>query len=115
MPKKSRQAHIPQQPKRRKARRAVPITLSETVVARSAALEEPVEAEPIAPAPITPLRPGRRVESLRAPATTQLGARVVPGQLPTFDRAYLVRELRQITLTFAGLLGVIIVLAIVLR
>jgi hypothetical protein len=39
----------------------------------------------------------------------------VPGQLPVFERAYLVGELRRIALTAGSLLAIIIVLAIVLR
>jgi hypothetical protein len=41
--------------------------------------------------------------------------RVIPGQLPTFERAYLVKELRQILLTAGSLLAVIIALSFVLR
>ena len=45
----------------------------------------------------------------------QAAVRVVPGQLPTFERAFLVSELRRIVVTAGALLALIVVLAIVLR
>jgi hypothetical protein len=59
-------------------------------------------------------RPYRRLEVLRS--SREPGAvRVVPGQLPTFERAYLVNELRRITLTAGLLFAVIVGLAFLLR
>jgi hypothetical protein len=37
------------------------------------------------------------------------------GQLPTFERGYLVEELRRIAMTAGSLLALIVVLAVVLR
>jgi hypothetical protein len=45
----------------------------------------------------------------------QVLTRVVPGQLPTFERAYLMSELRRTFFISAALLALIIVLTIVLR
>jgi hypothetical protein len=120
VPKKSRQAHVPSQIRKRKARRAgqvpaYPDSLDEV---------EPVFADPPnfmngvagmgdASGPVE-TRPARRLELLRS-SREQASVRVVPGQLPTFERAYLVGELRRIALTAGSLLAVIIVLALVLR
>ena len=70
--------------------------------------------------PIAPAAPrvGRRVGSLRTPLDRSEGvaaARMNPGQLPTFERAYLMRELRQIGIISTSLLALIIVLTIILR
>jgi hypothetical protein len=108
---------VPSQIRKRKARRAgqvpaYPDTPDEV---------EPVFADPPvgevngfgAQAPVD-TRPARRLELLRS-SRDQATVRVVPGQLPTFERAYLVGELRRIALTAGALLAVIIVLAFVLR
>ena len=67
----------------------------------------------VASAPAVPMR--RRLEAVRGPAEVTTAYRAVPGQLPTFDRVYLMRELKQIALISTSLLALIIVLAIVLR
>ena len=123
MPKKPRQAHIPSQiTRRRKARR----TNGSTPLATSSSgmLAEPEPASlPVTESAAKRVEPAaerrsRRLDMLRAPqspSTTSSSVRVVPGQLPTFERAYLMRELRQIALTGTILLAAIIVLTIVLR
>ncbi len=67
-----------------------------------------------ATAPAAPVRTGRRLEQLRS-QEAPMGVRIAPGQLPTFERTYLVRELRQIGAISGSLLAVIIVLSFVLR
>ena len=62
------------------------------------------------------MRQRRRLEAVRTPsevATTTY--RAAPGQLPTFDRHYLMRELWQIGIISGSLLLLIIVLAVILR
>lgn len=59
---------------------------------------------------------GRRLEQLRRSSVGEhAGPRVIAGQLPTFERSYLVSELRRIAITSGLLLTLIIVLAFVLR
>ena len=107
MPKRPRQAHIPQQAKKRKVRRnplftaADPYLAEEKVV--SFAERQPVATDAL-PSEALPRRAEARLAVVRS-----------AGQLPTFERAYLVNELRQIALTATGLLAFIIVLTIVLR
>lgn len=110
MPKRPRQAHIPaSQIRRRKTVRRP---------GESDASGEPVFAD--TPAFVPPssgsgpvdTRPRRRLELLQR-AEPQV--RVVPGQLPTFEKGYLQHELRQISLTAGSLLALIIVLAVLLR
>jgi hypothetical protein len=61
-------------------------------------------------------RPGRRLEMLRGNANRDTAtSRITPGQLPTYQRAYLMDELRRISLISGGLLGVIIGLTVLLR
>jgi hypothetical protein len=131
MPKRPRQAHIPQQSKRRKVRRPTPGTSTTypsdetgrngTSVAgdEPAFADEPVfaEAAVVGATTVATARTGRRLSSLRAPQERMIapGIRAVPGQLPTFERAYLMRELRQIAIVSSSLLALIIVLTIVLR
>jgi len=67
-----------------------------------------------APTAVAPARQHRRLEQLRG-VDTAGGVRVIPGQLPTFERRYLVRELRQISVISGSLLAVIIALTIILR
>ena len=57
--------------------------------------------------------PYRRLQVARAARDGVVRAN--PGQLPTFERAFIVRELRQIAMTSTALLGLIIVLTILLR
>jgi hypothetical protein len=59
-------------------------------------------------------RAGRRLQMLRGnPEHTAL--RVSPGQLPTYERGYLMEELRRISLISGGLLAVVLVLTVLLR
>jgi hypothetical protein len=115
MAKKPRQAHIPKQAvTRRKPRR--PAT---PAVAREPApvfADEPLLdiAPAMGQAPVD-TRPRTRLEALRQSRETVTTMRVVPGQLPTFERAYLVSELRRIGVISTALLGLIIVLTILLR
>jgi hypothetical protein len=117
MPKKPRQSHVPkQQVARRKVRR--PNVQSSAVMA-PAYVEEPFvdsgEGEQVieSSTPVAP-RPSRRLELVRQ-SRESVPLRSLPGQLPTYDRAYLVSELRTISIVTASLLALIIVLAIVLR
>ena len=134
MPKKPRQAHISQQLKRRKARRPAQgstggVPENETSRRGAPLADEPIFVDtplmgessflgggPVA-APAAGPRVGRRVGSLRTPQepATTAATRVVPGQLPTFERAYLMRELRQIGIISVALLAVILILTILLR
>ena len=68
-----------------------------------------------APSPAPVARGGRRLELLTNSHEQAGTVRVVPGQLPTFERAYLVNELRRILITAGTLLCVIIFLSLVLR
>ena len=111
MPKKPRQAHIPQQVRRRRARRGSAVILPEApqFAEEPAAMVAPgVQGEPV------PARARRRLEALTR-TTDATAVRTAPGQLPTFDRAYLVDELRRITITAGALLALIIVLTVILR
>ncbi len=116
MPKKSRHAHVPkQQAARRKTRRsAAPGAPAAPLPEEPAFAEPPIAEVPGYTANVVGTRPLRRLELLRA-SREPTAVRVVPGQLPTFEREYLVGELRRIALTASSLLAVIVVLAIVLR
>ena len=59
-------------------------------------------------------RGGRRLELLRGGPETA-SVRVIPGQLPTYERGFLTDELRRIAITAGGLLLLVIILAVVLR
>ena len=104
MPKRPRQAHVPQT-KRRRAR-------------RTAAFEE--EALYVAP-PATSVAPGYTADVVARPGPTRpaVRAEAVPARgvpaLPTYDRRYIAGELRRIAVLSGSLLASIIVLAIVLR
>jgi hypothetical protein len=84
--------------------------------------EAPVFADPpavdISPAMgvQTPVdtRPYRRLAAVRQNQEA-VPIRSLPGQLPTFERAYLIDELRRIGIISTGLLSLIIALTIVLR
>jgi len=138
MPKKRRQAHIPQQQtrKRRVARRPefAPVPAPEErvdldgnpifadpVAAPDATAQwgsaGPVETRPqwIGSAGRQQRQPGRRMAELRGGASGQGAARIVAGQLPTFERGYLREELRRIAITAGSLFGIIILLTIVMR
>jgi len=59
---------------------------------------------------------GRRLAQIRRSMGEQrVAGRGATGQLPTLERAYVTREVRQITLTTVAIMAVIVVLAIVLR
>jgi hypothetical protein len=60
-------------------------------------------------------QPGRRVSQLRQRGTSEGAARIMAGQLPTFERSYIVHELRAITAISVALFALIIVLALVMR
>jgi hypothetical protein len=134
MPKRPRQAHIPQQAKRRKARRPAgesTATVADQTKGQNGSLtvddeavfaDPPVMPEPalIGTGPVaTAPRSGRRLSTLRGTAPAEQAttgpARAVPGQLPTFERAYLMRELRQIAAVSSFLLALIVALTIILR
>ena len=138
MPKKRRQAHIPQQQttrKRRVARRpgfapepepeervdldGNPI-FADSVAAPDATAQwgsaGPVETRPQWIAGTGRQRqPGRRMAELRSAASGPGATRIAAGQLPTFERGYLREELRRIAITAGSLFAIIIVLAIVMR
>jgi hypothetical protein len=138
MPKKRRQAHIPQQSnrKRRVTRRPefAPAPQpqerndldGQPIFADSVAMPAgnlgsgggggPVETRPHWIGGTAPQRqPGRRTAQLRRGAAAATPSRAAAGPLPSFERAFLVSELRRITLISAALFGVIIVLTLVLR
>lgn len=112
MPKRPRQAHIPASQIRR-PRKVVrrPFSGGEPATEPTFA-DTPSFVPPSSGSAPVDTRPRRRLELLQR-ADPQV--RVVPGQLPTFEKGYLQHELRQITLTAGSLLGVIIVLAVLLR
>ena len=87
-----------------------PVLAEPALMADSAFLR----SERAAPA-TSPARLGRRTGALRAPEERAIAARAIPGQLPTFERSYLMRELRQIGTISTALLALIIVLTIILR
>ncbi len=60
-------------------------------------------------------QPGRRTAQLRQRGTSEGAARIMAGQLPTFERAYIVDELRRIAIISTSLFALIVVLAIVMR
>jgi hypothetical protein len=60
-------------------------------------------------------QPGRRTAQLRQRGTSEGAARILAGQLPTFERSYIADELRRIVLITGSLLVMIIILAIVMR
>jgi hypothetical protein len=138
MPKKRRQAHIPQQTtrKRRVVRRpgfesgpepeervdleGNPIFADSVAVPDAMAhygTTGPVETRPhwIEGTPQQQRQPGRRLAQLRRGAQGEGAARIIAGQLPTFSEGYLSEELRRIAITAGSLFGIIIVLAILMR
>jgi hypothetical protein len=85
--------------------------------------DEPVFADPpLNPAPAAfgasgpvDTRPRRRLDSLTRTRDAATAVRVVPGQLPTFERHYLMSELRRIIIISSVLMGAIIALTLLLR
>jgi hypothetical protein len=62
------------------------------------------------------IRAGRRLEMLRGNVNRETAtSRVLPGQLPTYERGYLMEELRRIMLISGALLAVVLILTVVLR
>ena len=109
MPKRPRQAHIPQQAKKRKVRRTpVSEEIYPAPIPNVAGLGAQAPAGPISMPPASGSAGHRRFEARTVAVRSA-------GQLPTFERSYLVNELRQIGLTAAGLLAFIIVLTVLLR
>jgi hypothetical protein len=60
-------------------------------------------------------QPGRRTAQLRRTGSSEGAARIMAGQLPTFEHSYIVDELRRIAIIAGSLFAVVIVLAIVMR
>jgi hypothetical protein len=60
-------------------------------------------------------QPGRRTAQLRQRGTSEGAARIMAGQLPTFERSFIVDELRRIAIISGALFTLIVVLAIVMR
>jgi hypothetical protein len=135
MPKKRRQAHIPQQSSRRRRVVRRPEFAEAPQPEEHVDLDgNPIFAEPTAsplggfsatgPVETRPhwiespaqqqRQPGRREAQLRR-GPAQPSARVSAGQLPTFSSGYLSEELRRIAITAGSLFALIIVLAIVMR
>ena len=121
MPKKPRQAHVPQQARKRKARRPAattaqpsPLPVEEPVFADTPAVAAAAGALGDARGPVE-TRLHRRLDRLTETREQRTAARIVPGQLPAFERAYIVSELRQIGITSSVLLAVVIALALILR
>jgi hypothetical protein len=127
VPKRPRQAHIPAQQRSsvRKPKRPF-MTASQRAEAAEELFEpnfadEPLFAGGAIPSQTGPIdtrpqpRAGRRLEMLRGSANRDLGVRVAPGQLPTYERGYLMEELRRISLISGGLLALVLVLTVVLR
>jgi hypothetical protein len=78
----------------------------------------PVETRPewIESTPQPPSRqPGRRTAQLRRTGGSEGAARIMAGQLPTFEHSYIVDELRRIAIIAGSLFAVVIILAIVMR
>ncbi len=119
MPKRPRQAHVPQQPRKRKARRqpaappAAPSDAEAPVFAEAPPLVNVAGAFGDASGPVE-TRPHRRLDRL-AESRERVTVRAVPGQLPTYERSYIMAELRLIGVTFGGLLALVLLLAVVLR
>jgi hypothetical protein len=119
MPKRARQAHVPKQVtrKRKAVRRDGGVTtgadpyldVSGPIQVASGMARDPVGPIPM-PARPAPARPQAPVTAPVRPGTLRAA-----GQLPTFERGYLVEELRRIAMTAGSLLALIVVLAVVLR
>ena len=142
MPKKSRSAHIPQTATRKRRPTLQPSAFPESepkpdLEGNPIFADEPITPEltgayggatsPVETRPEwinTPRssaearRPtGRRLEQLRRSSSGEhaTGGRIIAGQLPTFERSYLVSELRRIFITSGALLTLIIILNFVMH
>jgi hypothetical protein len=60
-------------------------------------------------------QPGRRTAQLRQRGTSEGAARIMAGQLPTFERSYIMGELRRIAIISGALFAAIIVMTFLLR
>jgi hypothetical protein len=118
MPKRARQAHIPKQVTRRRktARRDSGVVTGADAyldVSSPVHVAAGVSRDPAGPIPM-PSAAGTAPSAPRPP-TARVAAYRAAGQLPTFERAYLVDELKRILITASSLLLFIIVLAVLLR
>ena len=119
MPKRARQAHIPKQVtrKRKTVRRDGGVTTGADAyldVSGPIQVATGMSRDPVGPIPM-PARPAPSRPQPHVAAPVRPGTLRAAGQLPTFERGYLVDELRRIAITAGGLLALIIVLAVVLR
>jgi hypothetical protein len=116
VPKKPRQAHVQRQitRKRKSTRRAEPLAVPENLGIEAAAIPGVTFRNPVAPIP-PPVAPAAARAVRSAPAPVRAGTARAAGQLPTFERAYLVDELKRIAVISTSLLAVIVVLTLVLR
>lgn len=118
MPKRPRQAHVPKQSTRKRRQRRDSVTVPADAYLD---VSGPVSIPGYGRDPVGPIvMPGasRGPRTPRAPRPLEAprpSAQRVAGQLPTFERAYLMEELRRITMTAGSLLILIVVLALVLR
>ena len=139
MPKKRRQAHIPQQQssRRRRTIRRPDVAPTPQPAERTDAGGQPIFADDAALSAATapygttgPVEtrphwigntaqqqrmPGRRTAQLRRAGAVEATARVTAGQLPTFERAFLADELKRIAVISVLLFAFVIVLALVMR
>ena len=115
MPKRPRQSHIPSQVRKRKPRRTADFSnpLPDSAGAPGLA-DEPVMAVPTGAAPVA-TRTRRRLEEVTRAHEGVILRTHHAGELPTFERSYLVRELTQIAITSGLMLAIIIVLWLLMR
>jgi hypothetical protein len=115
VPKKPRQAHIPRKvARKRKAPRRDAVTVpADAYIDVSGPVHVPdgMSRDPVGPIPM----PAGRSRPAYPAVAPRPGSTRAAGQLPTFERAYLLEELRRIGITSVSLLGLIVVLTIVLR
>src|SRR4051794_33369694 len=124
MPKRPRQAHVPPQAvnRKRKPRRPFLSAMEPGEAATQYEEDAPSFAdEPTSmqqmpaymgarpPVDTAPPRRNRRLDAIRG-GLEGGGVRVIPGQLPTYERAFLTDELKRIAITAGGLLAVVIIL-----
>lgn len=116
MPKRPRRAHVPKQQAKHKPRRSLAPAGPPSAPPASAFVQEPA-AEGLQPSAADGAgRPLRRLEQLRATREhAHPGSRALPGQLPTFERAYLVGELQRIAVTAGALFVLLVLLAVLMR
>lgn len=116
MPKRPRRAHVPKQQAKHKARRPPTPAGLPSPPPTPAFVPEPSAEGPQPPAAVGAGRPLRRLEQLRATREhAHPGSRALPGQLPTFERAYLVGELQRIAVTAGALFVLLVLLAVLMR